>query len=446
MPAVQHRPAVDARLRVARRRARCTTSPAAATCSRVSAPRASTSTSAPSSTSATCGRSSNCTTQLGLNVPSSRNPRPGVNATKAVNVHSIAIQIPKTQLTAKGSTPTDASKASSVIGVWTTASRRKVGFFGTATATAATTITASGVGPFSQVSRLGNPLFNEVLVPMERKDYWNTQPPCERQPVRRRRAAPGARATCSRAVPGRVPEPRRARTRRARSRADLVAILLTGIPTGVVPGLPELGRFDAGRHAAPEHGDPADDELAQQHRPDRRRPGRLPERPARVRRRVHDRAARASRARPTASSTPTFTPDGAASAVTDGLTTDADRPDRRGHGEVPARVPVPRDPAQRLRHPGPGRREHVMRTPITAHAALTTRSTRAATARWCSTSAATSARSCCTRRTSSRAWRSTSSARGERPARDAHRGARARTCPAVTCTPRCTRRFPPATT
>ncbi len=28
-----------------------------------------------------------------------------------------------------------------------------------------------------QVSRLGNPLFNEVLVPMGKKDYWNTQPP-----------------------------------------------------------------------------------------------------------------------------------------------------------------------------------------------------------------------------------------------------------------------------
>ena len=28
-------------------------------------------------------------------------------------------------------------------------------------------------GPWTQVSRLGNPLFNEVLVPMERKDDWN---------------------------------------------------------------------------------------------------------------------------------------------------------------------------------------------------------------------------------------------------------------------------------
>src|SRR6185295_14844822 len=90
------------------------------------------------------------------------------------NVHSIALQIPKTQLTAQGATPTDASKASSVIGVWTTASRRKVGFFG---GNGHGDDFGNSVGPFSQVSRLGNPLFNEVLVPMERKDYWNSQPP-----------------------------------------------------------------------------------------------------------------------------------------------------------------------------------------------------------------------------------------------------------------------------
>ena len=33
------------------------------------------------------------------------------------------------------------------------------------------------VGPFTQVSRLGNPLFNEVIVPMGRKDEWNRKPP-----------------------------------------------------------------------------------------------------------------------------------------------------------------------------------------------------------------------------------------------------------------------------
>ena len=32
-------------------------------------------------------------------------------------------------------------------------------------------------GPYVQVSRLGNPLFNEVLVPLSLKDMWNAQQP-----------------------------------------------------------------------------------------------------------------------------------------------------------------------------------------------------------------------------------------------------------------------------
>src|SRR5947209_4944015 len=32
-------------------------------------------------------------------------------------------------------------------------------------------------GPWVQVSRLGNPLINEVLIPLGQKDYWNAVPP-----------------------------------------------------------------------------------------------------------------------------------------------------------------------------------------------------------------------------------------------------------------------------
>jgi hypothetical protein len=34
-----------------------------------------------------------------------------------------------------------------------------------------------GHGPWEQVSRLANPLFNEVVVPMAEKDEWNARPP-----------------------------------------------------------------------------------------------------------------------------------------------------------------------------------------------------------------------------------------------------------------------------
>src|SRR5580698_5631186 len=49
----------------------------------------------------------------------------GIDSTNTLNVHSLALQIPKDQLTAGGVDPTDPSQQSSVIGVWTTASRRK---------------------------------------------------------------------------------------------------------------------------------------------------------------------------------------------------------------------------------------------------------------------------------------------------------------------------------
>src|SRR5436190_234942 len=45
----------------------------------------------------------------------------GVNGTQGLNVHSIAIQVPKTDLTKGHKKPTDVSSADSVIGVWASA-------------------------------------------------------------------------------------------------------------------------------------------------------------------------------------------------------------------------------------------------------------------------------------------------------------------------------------
>src|SRR5580692_3050580 len=48
----------------------------------------------------------------------------GINATKALNVHSIAIQIPKEQLTRGRTNPTNPAAANATIGVWTSAARQ----------------------------------------------------------------------------------------------------------------------------------------------------------------------------------------------------------------------------------------------------------------------------------------------------------------------------------
>lgn len=86
----------------------------------------------------------------------------GVDTFAGYNVHSIALQIPKNLLTRDGSGATDAANPNSVIGIWTTASRR------------ANFVAGEGAsGPWIQVSRLGMPLVNEVVVPLALKDAFN---------------------------------------------------------------------------------------------------------------------------------------------------------------------------------------------------------------------------------------------------------------------------------
>ena len=168
-------------------------------------------------------------------MPELTQPAKGVNATKHVNVHSIALQLPKSALTANGSNPTDPASPASVIGVWTTASRKKVSF-----AAPDESGFGDGAGPFTQISRLGNPLFNEVLVPMERKDYWNRQVPALDAQFAGGVQHPELAQLLPVLYPGVFPN-LAALNAAGTARADLVAILLTGIPSGVVPGFQNSG-------------------------------------------------------------------------------------------------------------------------------------------------------------------------------------------------------------
>ena len=97
---------------------------------------------------------------------------PGTDSLATLNVHSIAIQVPIASLTANGTQPTAVMSPKSVLGVWGTASRRRVRIAGEGDEHMES-------GPFAQVSRLANPLFNEVLIPMARKDEWNGSTPSE---------------------------------------------------------------------------------------------------------------------------------------------------------------------------------------------------------------------------------------------------------------------------
>jgi hypothetical protein len=153
----------------------------------------------------------------------------GVNATKDLNVHSIALQIPKRQLTRGNIDPTDADSKFSVLGVWTTASRQRVRF-----RHSDSPMNPANVGPWTQVSRLGNPLFNEVLVPMERKDDWNADPPTNDREYADGVLHPELAKLLPVLYPTAFPNLKKL-VDSGEPRADLAAILLTGIPPGLLP-------------------------------------------------------------------------------------------------------------------------------------------------------------------------------------------------------------------
>jgi hypothetical protein len=162
----------------------------------------------------------------------------GVNATDMVNVHSLALQIPIEQLMSgwrwRPNKP-------SVIGVWTTASRQKVKIYEGQNGA------VFNSGPYVQVSRLGNPLFNEVLIPLSLKDAWNAQPPSGDAQFASYVSTPQLGTLLPGLFPGVFPN-LAAFNATNTPRADLLAILLTGIPSTVVPGF-------AGNYTGPTQAD-----------------------------------------------------------------------------------------------------------------------------------------------------------------------------------------------
>jgi hypothetical protein len=150
----------------------------------------------------------------------------GVNSLQSYNVHSIVLQVPISEVTRHGNVPTDPARPGAVIGVWATASRRKSRVLDK------TKGKYVGHGPFEQVSRLGNPLFNEVIVPMGLKDQWNVH-----QPHHDKKYAPYVNhPELAKLLPILYPGVFPNLAGYTKKRADLNAILLTGIPSGIVSG------------------------------------------------------------------------------------------------------------------------------------------------------------------------------------------------------------------
>jgi Domain of unknown function (DUF4331) len=126
----------------------------------------------------------------------------GVNGTQGLNAHTIAIQVPLTDLTKGHKKPTDVSSADSVIGVWASTKRQASNVWD------AETQSWHPHGSFHQVPPYEDTQFAKYVLHAELAGLL---------PV---------------LYPGVFPN----LAAYKKPRADLAAILLTGIPPGVVPG------------------------------------------------------------------------------------------------------------------------------------------------------------------------------------------------------------------
>jgi len=98
----------------------------------------------------------------------------GVNAFSGFNVNTIAIEVPLTRLTLGGAAPSDATK---LIGIYASTSRNQQTRRTGAPVVDQDRPLTKQSKPFRQVSRMGNPLVNELIIPIGMKDFWNASEP-----------------------------------------------------------------------------------------------------------------------------------------------------------------------------------------------------------------------------------------------------------------------------
>ncbi len=105
---------------------------------------------------------------------------PSIDGLKCLNVSTIALQIDISTLQKDGKSAAQATSIldpNYVIGVWASASRQKISVLKDYKDYENKNNGSSNSGPWIQVSRLGMPLTNEVIVPIGDKDYWNSLTP-----------------------------------------------------------------------------------------------------------------------------------------------------------------------------------------------------------------------------------------------------------------------------
>ena len=141
------------------------------------------------------------------------------------NTKSFVLQVPERQVTRDRKSVSDMSSKNAVVGVWSTTERKRG------------SVLSSGRkhgkrGRWVQVSRLGNPLINEVIIPIGRKDKFNATSPAN--------DAKNFGAFALSPEPARILNALFDLDIQEDNRTDIVQALLTG-----VPGLTQIGNKPA---------------------------------------------------------------------------------------------------------------------------------------------------------------------------------------------------------
>jgi hypothetical protein len=96
----------------------------------------------------------------------------GTDDVAGYNTHSFVLQVPESDVTANGRSVAGPDRTNAVVGIWSTTERKRM------------TVLPSRKGKgkrvrneWVQVSRLGNPLINEVVIPLPLKDKYNRTSP-----------------------------------------------------------------------------------------------------------------------------------------------------------------------------------------------------------------------------------------------------------------------------
>jgi hypothetical protein len=145
----------------------------------------------------------------------------GKDDVSSYNTHAFALQVPEAEVTRNGKAVKDAKAGNAVVGVWATTERRSL----SVRRHHGRKHVKRG---WKQVSRLGNPLINEVIIPIGQKDKFNRTSPADDLKNFGRYAL--------------NPEPARLLNAlfnlgvKESGRTDIVQALLTG-----VPGLTQIG-------------------------------------------------------------------------------------------------------------------------------------------------------------------------------------------------------------